>query len=325
MTTSLAFQITLLTQLGRTGSLIVILMIVLAGCYQTAPTASGPVATPTRVAKPRPPHTVVLDGSAIVGEIMQGVGLGFEGFTPGYTVQVGKVGTLDGFKMLCEDSTDIQMAVRVMSAEEASTCLRNGIDYLQITVGYDVLAVIGKNPLGECVSSSELTYLYGNANLTWHNVRGGLPFDPVTIFAPPPTTAAAQFFAERVLANKPTAATPPDVQQLITGGGDGIGYLPLAVAQKLGGRLPILAVDSGAGCTAPAAESVWDGSYSFLSRPLYLYINRQSVHRSEVFRFLSYALSIPGQTYIGAVGYVVASPKTYQDAQAELDLIVQQG
>ncbi len=101
--------------------------------------------------------------------------------------------------------------------------------------------------------------------------------------------------------------------------GDGIGYLALIDARRLAGRLPIIAVDSGAGCTAPSEETVWNGSYSFLSRPLYLYINRQSLRRSEVYRFISYLLSVPGQARANDSGFLSAPPEAYRDAQAEVD------
>jgi phosphate transport system substrate-binding protein len=258
-----------------------------------------------------------------VGEITRSLALGFEGFTPGYTIKMGTAGTREGFALFCNDKTDIQQAVRVINGEESALCLRHGVNYLHITIAYDVLVVIGHAPVGECISATELAALYiqntshlGQA-LTWAEVRGGLPTTAVKVFAPPDETAAAQFFAERVLNGKPGVPVP-DIKQLITGG-DGLGYLPLAQARKLAGRLPILTVDSGGGCTAPSEESVWDNSYSYLSRPLYLYVNRESLRRSEVFRFMTYALSIPAQQRISDAGFLPAPPSVYRDVQTEID------
>ncbi len=296
------------------------LLPLLSACYQVAPDASQNIA-PTQVHIPnvRLANTVLVDGSAIVAVLLKNEVKGFASFTPGYNVEIGNAGTNDGFTLFCEDKTDIQMAVRAMSGDEAAACLRNGLDYLQLTVAYDVLAVIGDAPLNGCISATELTFLYTHdtTKLNWSNVRSGLPSVPIKIFAPSGQTAAAQFFAEQMLQGKQSLVVP-DIQGLITGG-SGIGYLSFVEARKLNGRLPILAVDSGTGCTMPSEQTVWDGSYALLSRPLYLYINRQSARRSEVFRFLSYALSVTGQSRIGNVGFLGAPPKTYEDAQTELD------
>jgi phosphate transport system substrate-binding protein len=142
------------------------------------------------------------------------------------------------------------------------------------------------------------------------------------VYAPPADSAGAQFFSERVLNGK-VSKPVLDIRQLIFGGG-GIGYIALGEARKLGNRQPILSVDSGGGCTAATDDSIRDGSYSFLSRPLYLYINRQSLRRSEVFRFVGYVLSKPGQEQIVEAGFIPESSKAFQDMQDQLDSINQE-
>lgn len=303
------------------------LLLVLTGCYQVAPEANlasqSSTPTPVRVSQPRPANTVVVDGSAIVAVLVKNVELGFESFTPGYAVEIGNAGTSAGFNLFCEDKSDIQMAVRAMSGDEVANCLRHGVDYLQIPIAYDALAVVSDTPIGNCVSATELTFLYTHdtAKLNWDDIRSGLAHAPVRIFAPPGQTAAAQFFAEQVLQGKQSIVVP-DIQKLITDG-NGLGYMPLVQARQLNGRLPILSVDDGTGCVAPSENTVWDSSYSFLSRPLYLYLNRQSLRRSEVFRFMSYALSVPGQQRIGDAGFITVPTKVYEDAQADLDRLNQ--
>src|SRR5260221_1726973 len=305
----------------RSLALLLPLLSILAACYEVAPD-SGQSATPApRVPNPRPANTVVVDGSAIVGVLIRNAVLGFQAVSPDTSVRLGNSGTRDGFKLLCDDKTDIQAAVRAINTDETSACLRNRVDTLQIIVGYDALAIVGDAPVQSCISASELAYVYTHdtANLHWNDVRAGLQADLVRVFAPSPQTAAAQFFAEQVLNSQlPTISPPPDIQRLIAEG-DGIGYLALIDARRLAGRLPIIAVDSGAGCTAPSEETVWNGSYSFLSRPLYLYVNRQSLRRSEVYRFISYVLSVPGQTRANDSGFLSAPPEAYRDAQAEVD------
>ena len=311
--------------LWPTAILWLLLPALLTACYQAAPGAVTNDSQPgvvVHVPNPRPAKTVLVGGSAIVGTAMNVLALNFSNFMPGYTVQVSNSGTTSGFKLLCEDKVDVEDAVRPMNTDEIQVCAHNGIDYTQFDIAFDALAVLGDAPVGGCISSSELAYIYTHGTSTWAVIRSGLPAVPVIVYAPPADSAAAQFFSERVLngkASKPTL----DIRQLIFGGG-GIGYIALGEARKLGNRQPILSVDSGGGCTAATEESIRDGSYSFLSRPLYLYINRQSLRRSEVFRFVGYVLSKPGQEQIAEAGFIPESPKAFQDMQDQLDLINQE-
>jgi phosphate transport system substrate-binding protein len=297
--------------------IVILLLTLVSACYQVAPTPNAPTLTPVHVPAPRPAQTVVIDGSAIVARLMQSESVGFQAFVPNYTAQVNSSGTRDGFQHFCQDETDIQDALRVMAPDEAAECLRNGINYLQVTIGYDALAIIGDAPIGDCISASELTYIYTHKNLLWSDMRVGLPALPISVFAPPPETAEAQFFSEQVITTqRPVQAG--DIQVLISSGG-GLGYISLPAARKLGSRIKLFAVDSGSGCTAPIEASIWDGSYNFLSRPLYIYINRDSVHRSEVYRFLTFVFSNLGQQRINEAEFIVAPPTTYTDAQGQID------
>jgi phosphate transport system substrate-binding protein len=291
-----------------------VILMVLSACYQTAPTIN-PTLTAFRQPFPRPANTVIVGGSAIVGRVMRNVASGFERFTPGYNIQITESGTKEGFRLFCEDRTDIQMAVRTMSTAESSSCVRNRIHFLQITLAYDALALIGNAPVEDCISISELKFIYTQSSLTWQTIRTKLPTQLVKVYAPPQQTAV-EFFNERILQGIKPVKTEP-IQKLIAEG-NGLGYLPLATVQKLNGRVPLIALDSGSGCTLPTDEAIWDGSYA-LGRPLYLYINRQSLQRSEVLRFMTFTLSALGQVSIREEEFLPASLQMYKDAQRELD------
>src|SRR5258708_27855740 len=189
----------------RSLALLLPLLSILAACYEVAPDTGRSATLAPRVPNPRPPNTIVVDGSAIVGVLIRSVALGLQAISPGDTIQLGNSGTRDGFTLLCNDKTDIQEAVRAINTDETAACLRNRIDTLQITIGYDALAIIGDAPVQGCISASELAYIYTHdtANLQWNDVRSGLQAAPVRGFAPAPQTAAAQFFAEQVLNSQP--------------------------------------------------------------------------------------------------------------------------
>src|SRR5579859_4782187 len=160
----------------------------LAGCYQAAPGAVSNDSQPgivVHVPNPRPAKTVLVGGSAIVGTAMNVLAQNFGNFMPGYSVQVTNSGTTSGFKLLCEDKVDVEDAVRPMNTDEMQVCAHNGIDYTQFDIAYDALAVLGDAPVGGCISSSELAYIYTHDTSTWAVIRPGLPAVPIIVYAPP--------------------------------------------------------------------------------------------------------------------------------------------
>jgi phosphate transport system substrate-binding protein len=69
-------------------------------------------------------------------------------------------------------------------------------------------------------------------------------------------------------------------------------------------------IDSGAGPVAPSPATVKDASYSPLSRPLFIYVNRKSAERPEVQQFIEFCLA-HGQQLAEAVGYIPLNAGDY--------------
>ena len=51
-----------------------------------------------------------------------------------------------------------------------------------------------------------------------------------------------------------------------------------------------LEIDGGSGCVAPSPETVQDGTYTPLSRPLFIYPSAEALERPEFDAFLQYYL-----------------------------------
>lgn len=83
-------------------------------------------------------------------------------------------------------------------------------------------------------------------------------------------------------------------------GGQAIGYMP-------------------AGAVVPSPETIESGAYQPLSRPLFLYVNKESLKRPEVVGFLNDYISEAGQELVAEVGYVKASAETFAQTRKTLD------
>ena len=86
-------------------------------------------------------------------------------------------------------------------------------------------------------------------------------------------------------------------------------------------RLKLVAVDGGNGCVEPTAETVQDLSYAPLSRPLFLYVNAESITRPEVQEFLKFYIASAGEI-APDVGYVASPDEVYVEDQAALQAAI---
>jgi len=66
---------------------------------------------------------------------------------------------------------------------------------------------------------------------------------------------------------------------------NGVGGAPVTVNTD---TLKALEVDGGGGCVAPSAETAQDGTYTPLSRPLFIYPSKQALAKPEVKAFFDY-------------------------------------
>jgi phosphate transport system substrate-binding protein len=99
--------------------------------------------------------------------------------------------------------------------------------------------------------------------------------------------------------------------QGISGDRNALGYFGYAYYAENMDKLKLVAVDSGAGCVAPSVASIADGTYSPLSRPLFIYVSKASLARPEVREFVKFYME-HGADLTAEVGYVPLSAQEYQ-------------
>ena len=83
--------------------------------------------------------------------------------------------------------------------------------------------------------------------------------------------------------------------QGVSGDRGALGYFGLSYAEENASRLKLLAVDGGDGCVKPSTKTVQDGTYTPLSRPLYVYVKHGAAQRPEVKAFLDYLVTYAGE------------------------------
>jgi phosphate transport system substrate-binding protein len=280
--------------------------------------------------------TVDIHGSSTVAPISLAVSETFAETNPGFGYFVGEEGTGDGFaQFFCVDNSDLSDASRAIKEEEASLCAENGVEYAELKVGYDGLAVITspENPI-ECLNKYDLWAIFGtesNDITTWQDAGAFaaemgsttvFPEGDIAITAPGTESGTYDSFVELALGGvaeergveagtrdpvPPTyvgAANDLVIIQGVSQFPTSVGFVGLAYAENAGDTVKILGVDEGEGCVAASPETVADGTYA-LSRPLFIYpaLNRLATNPA-IAPFVDFYLSDEGMAKVAEVGYV---------------------
>lgn len=272
--------------------------------------------------------TIKIDGSSTVYPITEAVAEEFRVDQPDVKVTVGVSGTGGGFKKFGRGETDISDASRPIKQKEIDLCAENNISYVSLSVAYDGLAVL-INPENDWVDHftiAELKKLWEPAAqgkiMRWNQIRPEWPDQEVHLFGPGIASGTYDYFTEAVVgesgASRGDFTASEDDNVLVQGiAGDkyGLGFFGLAYYEENKDKLKLVAVEGGEGPVFPSLETVSNGTYSPLSRPLFIYVNSTAVAREEVVEFVDfYIANAPALS--AEIGYV-PMPEAEYKAQAD--------
>jgi phosphate transport system substrate-binding protein len=270
--------------------------------------------------------TIEIDGSSTVFPITQAVAEEFRKVHPNVQVPVGVSGTGGGFKRFVVGETHISNASRSIKPIEIAAAAENGVEFIEIAVGFDGVSII-TNPVNdflECLTTDELRAIWepGSEVNRWSDVRDGLPDSEFRLYGPDTDSGTFDYFTESIIhvedASRSDYSASADDNVLIRGvGGDknALGYFGYAFYFSSREKLKLIAVDSGSGCIYPSSETINNGTYSPLSRPMFIYVNTAALKRVEVMEFLNFYLD-NATTLVQEVGYVPLPEAMYQDGRA---------
>jgi phosphate transport system substrate-binding protein len=222
--------------------------------------------------------------------------------------------------------TDISNASRPIKENELELAEQNGIDFIELPVAYDGLAVI-VNPQTDwvdCLTIDELRRIWepGSTVNNWNQIRPEFPNRELHLYGPGTDSGTYDYFTEAVGgesgASRADFTASEDDNVLVQGiAGDpaGLGFFGLAYYEENQSRLKLLGIDdgdpsNGEGCILPTAETVENGTYSPLSRPLFLYVRRDRSQDEAVKSFVEFYLMNAG-VLAPEVGYVALGSEEY--------------
>lgn len=274
---------------------------------------------------------IEIDGSSTVYPITEAVAEEFGKLHHDVKVVVGISGTGGGFKRFGTGETDISDASRPIKSKEIEVCKQNNIEYIELPIAYDGLSVMvnPKNKWVDHLTVTELKKIWEpNAQgvvTRWSQVRAGFPDKEIRLFGPGTDSGTFDYFTEAICgksgASRGDFTASEDDNVLVQGIASdefALGYFGLAYYEQNQDKLKIVPIDdgdesNGKGAIAPSQETVRNGTYTPLSRPLFIYVKVKSLQKNEVKNFVEFYIK-KAPELSKEVGYIPLPDETYKSS-----------
>ncbi|MCG8425577.1 MAG: PstS family phosphate ABC transporter substrate-binding protein [Proteobacteria bacterium] len=289
-----------------------------------AATGSGSDQAPAAAAQ-----TIKIAGSSTVSPITEAVAEEFQKKNQA-RVTIAVTGTGGGFKKFCRGETALTGASRPIKPTEREACKKASIGYIELPVAYDGLAVVvsKQNDWVDHMTTQELKTMWAPESAKqgikkWSQIRTGWPDKEFHLFGPGTDSGTFDYFTKAIVGKEQASRgdfTPNEDDNVLVQGISGdkvaLGYFGYAYYAENKDKLKIVPIedgkdDNGKGPIAPSLETVANGTYQPLSRPIFVYISKKEAQRPEIEAFVKYYLSPDGRKLVKEVGYIPLPDKAY--------------
>jgi phosphate transport system substrate-binding protein len=273
-----------------------------------------------------------VDGSSTVFPITEAVAEEFQKTKTNIRVTVGISGTGGGFQKFCRGETEVSDASRPIKPVEVEACRKQGVEFIEIPVAYDGLVIVvnPKNTWVDQLTVAELKKMWApeaQEKVTrWNQIRTTWPDRELHLFGAGIDSGTYDYFTEAIVgkegASRGDFTSSEDDNVLVQGvSGDelALGFFGIAYYEQNRSRLKAVPIDdgneaNGKAPVAPSVETVKNGTYQPLSRPLFIYVSKAAADRPQVREFIEYYLT-EGAALVDEVGYVSLGDNGYRLAR----------
>ena len=273
---------------------------------------------------------VVVDGSSTVLPISMAAQEGFDREHPGARIVVDSHGTGGGFGRYVQGEVDIVDASRPAKPKEEADSKAKGLDWTRFLVGHDGITVVvhPENDWVKSLSVEQLKAIFEPESRikTWKQIDDSWDDRPIKFYTPDDDSGTFDFFTGAIVGEEgsqrkdvQSSANDNTLVEGVSRDRDALGYFGYAYYVENEDKLKSVPIDPGgdAGPMSPSTESIYDGSYTPLSRPLFIYVKDESARRPLVAEFVRYYLENVG-TLAERAGYVAPTDAERSENSASL-------
>ena len=279
---------------------------------------------------------IQIDGSSTVYPITEAVAEEFRAEASDVRVTVGVSGTGGGMKKFSRGEIDIVDASRTMNESEKQLAADNNITFVELPVAYDGLTVVvhPENDWVKDITVAELKKIWEpGAQGTikrWNQIRPEWPDQEIHLYGAGVESGTYDYFTEAIVGKSHSSrgdyTASEDDNVLVQGVSTdpyALGFFGYAYYDENKGKLKAVPVDdqndsNGKGAILPSLETVKDGSYAPLSRPLYIYVNSKAAKRPEVVEFVNFYLNNAAELS-QEVGYIPMPAEKYKEQKQKFE------
>lgn len=280
--------------------------------------------------------SIHIDGSSTVYPITEAVAEEFRAEAPEVQVTVGVSGSGGGMKKFSRGEIDIVNASRSINESESSQAESNNISFIEIPIAYDGLTVVvhPENNWVNDITVAELKKIWepgAQGTITrWNQIRPDWPNEELHLYGAGVESGTYDYFTEAIVGKSHssrgdyTASEDDNVLvQGVSSDPNALGFFGYAYFEENRDKLKAIPVDdqdeaNGQGAILPSLETVKNGTYAPLSRPLFIYVNSKAAARPEVVEFVNFYLENAPELS-EEVGYIQLPAENYQEQKNNFD------
>lgn len=272
-----------------------------------------------------PGELIQIDGSSTVYPITEAVAE--EYLLTGGTgkITIGVSGTGGGFKKFTRGELDINNASRTISKKELDAAAENKVEFIELPIAYDGLAIVVNpaNTWANNITVAELKKLWEpeaqNKIMRWNQVRPEWPNEEIHLFGAGVESGTYDYFTEAVVgkshASRGDYTASEDDNVLVQGISTdkfALGFFGVAYYNENKAKLKILPVDdedssNGTGGIIPTDETIQNGTYQPLSRPLFIYVSAKSADKPDINKLVNFYIK-NAANLTKEVGFIALPP-----------------
>ncbi|PTR16342.1 phosphate ABC transporter substrate-binding protein (PhoT family) [Nitrosospira sp. Nsp2] len=268
---------------------------------------------------------IKIDGSSTMHPITEAVAENFRKEKKGAVeVTVGISGTGGGLAKFCAGEIDIVNASRPIQRREIKACDKARIEYVELPVAFDPVTVVvnPQNSWAKTMTVAELKKIWepsAEGKITrWSQVNPAWPNEPFRLYGSGADSGTFDYFTRAIVGKAKSSrrdfmASEDDkmLAQGVAGDKNGLGFFGFGNYKQNEDKIRAVAIDNGTGeGVLPSAETVEDGTYQPLSRPIFIYVSMKAAEKPEVKEFVGFYMK-NASAAVREVRYIPLPPRAY--------------